>query len=222
MSVDDSELSTNLQNYPLSFFAGYNNTDIVAQVTASGVPPNLITCIKWYAPNTILVGTRRYKLSMYPNGWLIAQLSMTKTNLVDNRVFPGEITFIQYKTRPAEMPDQQGHIASMPVRSPDDVTPVELGVFSIANFQTEHPLSTYIPEIPDKTAVVTDRRMGNLMIRVASSGKWWMARELYEQHAASVAPRKKIIAIFLLLFSLIPLVLIIKFRMSKETASKNI
>ena len=64
--------------------------------------------------------------------------------------------------------------------------PVEFALFTITNIQATSPLSSYIPEILDKTALVNDKRFPEMgVVKVVSSGKWWTARELYKSREAN-------------------------------------
>jgi hypothetical protein len=188
--VHDPELITNLHTYRFPFYAAYNTNDIVLQVITNSAPPNLVTSIKWYVPNYFLRGTNHYKFAQYPNGWLLAEISVTKIKVIDNAIIPSKVTFTQYTMAPVDLgkirPDGSGRIANLPIRSPNDIVPVEFAMFSITNFQVTSPLSSYLPEILDKTARVNDKRIVEMgVVKVVSSGKWWTARELYKSREAN-------------------------------------
>jgi hypothetical protein len=212
--VNDPELITNLHTFRLPFYGNYNTNEIVSQVNTSSTPPNLITSIKWYAPNSILAGTNRYKLAMYTNGWLLAEIVVTRTKPIGDAIIPSEVTYTQYKTRSITNINQ---ISELPTRSPNDVLPVEVALFSITNFQADSPLSSYIPEILDKTARVNDKRIPEMgVVKVVSSGKWWTARELYKSREVSVKPRREVILILLLVSLLFPIFLLIRGRVGRN------
>jgi hypothetical protein len=219
LCVHDSELLTNLNNYRFPFYGAYNTNDIVSQVLTNSVPPYLITSIKWYAPNYDLVGRKHLEMAEYTKGFLRAELTVTKTNIIDNATIPIEFKFIQYNTRPTDsnlISNLSASIISkipvkIPTRSPNDVVPVEYALFSITNIQVTSPLSSYIPEILDKTARVNDKRFPEMgVVKVVSSGKWWAARELYTKREASIMPHRKVILAILFTSFLFPIFLLIR------------
>jgi hypothetical protein len=158
---------------------------------------------------------------LYPNGWLKAELTVTKTTVIDYETVPSEITFTQYKTRSVgqdEMrPDDLDRIANIPIRSPNDVVPVEHAVITITNIQPDSPSSSYIPMILDKTALIDDKRFVEMgVVRVASSGKWWMARELYKSRETSAKPHREVIVILLLIASPFSIILLIRMAIVRK------
>jgi hypothetical protein len=160
------------------------------------------------------MGTNRYKLTLYTNGYLMAKLTVTRTNIIGNAAVPGEVLFTQFKTRPVDNNQLKIQIRNnqMPTRSPDDVVPVESALFSITNCQVGAALASYIPEIVDKNASVNDRRIGSIAVQV-SSGKWWTARELYNSREVPVKSHRNVVLIVLLISSLFPIILLIRMAM---------
>jgi hypothetical protein len=203
--VHDPELNTNLPSIRFPFYGIFSTNDIVPRVITNSTPPNFITSIKWYAPNYILLGTNRYRSSLYTNGWLLAELAVTKTQPIGNAPIPTEVRFTQYKTRFYTNINQ---FREVPTRNPDDVLPVEHAILSITNIQADNPLSSYIPEILDKTARINDTRIGMGVIKVAS-GKWWTARELHKSREAPGKPHREMILILLIIVSLFSIILLI-------------
>jgi hypothetical protein len=222
--VHDPELITNLHSYGFSFYGSYTTNDVVLQIKTNNAPPNLISSIKWYAPNYAVAGTNHYELSMYPKGYLMAELAVTKTSTNDHAVIPSEVAFNQFSMAPFDLSKPQGSVghydfSNLPIRNQNDVAQVEFALFSMTNIQVTSPLSSYIPEIPDKNARVNDERFPEMgVVMVASSGKWWTARELYQNRETSVKPHRKIILISLLISFLFPIFLLI--RMWKHGDSK--
>lgn len=225
--VHDPELIANLQTYKFPFYGAYTANDIILQIVTNSAPPHLITSIKWYAPNYDSDGTNHHNFSQYTKGYLRAELTVTKTNLVDSEAVPGEVRFTQYETRPvlpSEMrTDSLGRMVNLQIRSPSDVVPVEDALFSITNIQVNSPLSSYIPEILDKTATINDRRFPEMgVVRVVSSGKWWTARELYKSRELKISGHSgdshwsiwkySIVCILVVAFVLIPIQLVRYFR----------
>ncbi len=218
--VHDPELITNLPNTRFQFYGYHNTTDIVSQVITSSDPPNLITSIKWYAPNTM--GPNHYKIAMYPDGWLLADLTVTKTELIDNVTIPGEVRFNQYVMRTVD----RSQFGNLPIRGSNDVEPVEVALISITDSQVSSPLPSYIPMILDKTARINDKRIndkGFVSTRVlrVDSGKWWTVREFYKARMATVRPRRKVIRILLLISLLFPIYLLIRMGRSGKKQTKN-
>jgi hypothetical protein len=223
--VHDPELITNLHAYRFSFYAKYHTNDVILQVVTNTAPPNLITSIKWFAPNYLVTGTNHYTLAMYPNGYLMAEISTTKTKTNGSEVVPSEVTFNQYNPAPLNPSDLQkdvkGHY-NLPPRNQTDVVPVEFALISISNVQMNQPLPSYIPEILDKTARINDKRIPEMEVaQVVSSGKWWAARELYKSREASVKPHRKIILAIMLIIFISPIFLLIKLWKTKKKPNKN-
>ncbi|HEY3761721.1 MAG TPA: hypothetical protein VGN23_08235 [Verrucomicrobiae bacterium] len=181
--AQDPELISNVHNYPFGFYAEFSTNDLVEEIATNGVlPGNFISSIKWYN------GTTNQKFTLYPKGYLMAELSVTRTETNGVVVYPGEITFQQFNMMPFDnrqlKKDERGYITNLSSfeRDKNDVVSIQLTRFSITNFQTVSPLTSYIPEILDKQAQVDDEREPEMgLVRVASSGKWWTARELFNK-----------------------------------------
>jgi hypothetical protein len=220
--VDDHELITNVSAYRFPFYARYNTNDMLLQVTTNSDPPFLITSIKWFGPNYIPDGTNHYELALYPHGWLKAVLDVTKTKHFDQASVPSEILFTQYRQRPLGSNDLQsdalGRVPKTSIRTPSDVVAVEVALFSITNSEVSAPLSSYIPKILDKTAVIHDKRIGDQLIRVAS-GEWWNVKEKYQRHVKSVTSHRTVILIFLSVTLILPVFLLIRtWRVGKKNS----
>jgi hypothetical protein len=148
---------------------------------------------------------------MYPNGWLLADLTVTKTKLIDNVTIPSEVTFNQYVMRTVD----ESQYDNLPIRGSNDVEPIEFTLISITNSQVSSPLPSYIPMILDKTARINDKRINDkgfvsTRVRRVDSGKWWTVREDYKARMTTVKPRRKVILVFLLTSLLFPIFLLIR------------
>jgi len=219
--VDDHELITNVAAYRFPFYTIYNTNDILLQVTTNSDPPFLITSIKWFGPNYIPDGTTHHESLLYPHGSLMAVLDVTKTKLIDQMSVPSEILFTQYEKRPPSSNDMQlAASGRVPIRTPSDVVAIEVVLFSITNSEVSAPLSSYIPKILDKTAVIHDKRIGDQLIRVAS-GEWWNVKEKYQRHVKSVTSHRTVILIFLSMTLILPVFLLIRtWRVGKKSKKK--
>ena len=213
--TSDPDLVQKLQNVYFPFYGPYSTNDISLKIVTNNAAPYLINSIKWYAPN-YLGGAKHYPLTEYRNGYLLAELTVTKSKLLNNISIPSELTFTQYKMQPPDLKMVVNLLktksARIPIKNPNDVLPVELELISFTNIQISNPLSSYIPEILDKNARIIDKRFPEMgVVKVISSGKWWTAHELYKNHENnSIAPRKMVLG-FLVIISILPLFLIIKF-----------
>jgi hypothetical protein len=199
-SVNDPELLTNLSTFSFPFYGDYNPGEMVPQIKTSGTPPDWVTSIQWYAPGYAHGGgTNRYRFSMYPNGWLVAEVSVTATNLVGGMALPTKIIFTQYTQHFVTNALQLKNKELSHIRPPGDVLPVEVVVFSVSNSQPSQALSSYVPEFLDKTAIVDDKRVGGHFRSL--SGKWWTVGKLGEAKDKPVERSYSLLLIFLALFS---------------------
>jgi len=221
--VHDNQLIAEMGKQRFNFYGYYNSTDIVTQVTTNDHPPFLVTSIKWYAPNSIVIGTNRFPLFQYPKGWLLGELAVTKTNLIGFAAVPGEVSFTQFKQRPFKIANPitnqiatpKGIDNTLTTRSPVDVDPVEYSVFTITNSQADQQLASYIPKILDPSAHIIDRRNGNLTFKVLS-GKWWTVQERFHERQDQVKSARKVIIICLFALLGVPIFLLIN-RLKKKS-----
>lgn len=236
----DATLITFIHSYDFAFYGAYTTNDVNFQVSTNEVQPDHVTSIKWYAPNYIVRGTNKYKLSEYTNGYLLAELSVTRTNLVDGTPVPSQLTFIQYRTRPPDSVTMNKflvrtptkiHIANtnnnLPIvkvnlRGRNDVEPVEVALFTMTNIQTRDPLKSYVPQIVDKRVRVKDWRDNNMPIVTVSDGKWWIAGQLYDKRRMAAKPHRELIVMILILLSIFPIFLLSKMvRFGKANQVNN-
>jgi hypothetical protein len=224
--VHDPELLTNLQSVKFPFYGDFQPKEIVSQIRTSGVLPDLVTSIKWYAPGKVASGTNRYESVVYPEGILLAEVAVTETKAVGEMTLPTKFIYTQYSSVPVTVTNLKSQFGELRARNPDDVVPVEVAAFSITNAQADQPLSSYVPEILDKTAHVNDKRTKLGWVQV-DSGKWWTVREVKNGYEASVKHRRLPILIFFALFSLFPIYLLLKMvviwknKTKKTNADKN-
>lgn len=211
--VHDSALLTNLPMTKLSFYAGFTTNEISVQIFTNY--SGSINSVKWYAPNSRLIGTNHLKAPAYPKGWLFAELDVTMTNLqkISGKVIsiPSKITFNQFVMKPFDY-KQTDFQRSNELRNPDDVLPIETALIGFTNAQLEQPLSSYIPKVVDKTARIIDRRMGNTVFQVRS-GNWWDARELHAKREILIKP----IRIAVIFFIIINTIFLIVFLLNRNS-----
>ena len=212
--TSDPDLVQKLQNVYFPFYGSYFTNDISLKIVTNNAAPYLINSIKWYAPN-YLGGAKHYPLTEYRNGYLLAELTVTKSELFNNISIPSELKFTQYTMQPSDLDTIVGLLkkksGSIPIKKPNDIIPVELELISFTNIQISNPLSSYIPEILDKNARIIDKRFPEMgVVTVTSSGKWWTAHELYKNHEKKSIGRRDLVMGFLIIISILPLILIIK------------
>jgi hypothetical protein len=172
----DQDMLTNLQAFKYQFCGDYRPEEITASVATLESQPKWLASVKWYAPHTLAVGEARYDLAMYPKGWLTAELSVTFTNAGSGVYLPTGAFFTRYKTFAITNAAQRSELYP---RQRDDVQILERVEYLVTDARVESRLSTYVPEIVDKTAVVEDKRIGRV-VQLASSGRWWAVRELLQ------------------------------------------
>ena len=170
----DQDMLRNLQAFNCHFYGDYRPDEITTSIATVENQPQLLTSVKWYAPHTMALGEARYDLALYPGGWLTAELSVTYTNASNNAYLPTHASFTRYAMFAVKNAAQSSELHP---RQRDDVQILERTEYLVTDARVESPLSTYVPEIVDKTAVVNDKRIGRT-VQLGSSGRWWAVREL--------------------------------------------
>lgn len=204
--TQDSLLLTNLSKMRCPFYGDYAPQDIHPRVETTKAIPQLPTSIRWYAPNHILRGTNRYALQLYPNGWLMAEVSVTDTRSIGDLVLPTEIVYTTYQMEFIDSASSFGEL--LKYKQPYEVSPIATTKFSVNNARGNERFPTYVPMILDKTARVNDQRMKIGWAQV-NSGKWWAVRELYpEEHRFKHA--RLVVLMILICIVVFPIILLRK------------
>jgi hypothetical protein len=215
--TSDRQTLTNLAAFSHHFYGDYRSDEITAAITDVPDQPGLLESVKWYAPNTIGSGKAQQKLAFYPDGWLTAELSVRYTNAGSGVRLPAGAVFTRYKLFAITNAAQ---ISDMHARRRDEVQPLERVAYVAASVHLESPPASYVPEIVDKTAIVDDKRIGR-RVELASSGKWWAARELIQREEEIGQHRRPAVLAALLLILLIPGYTIMRWIMAKEKRGRT-
>ena len=179
--VNDPESLSKLENlhFSNSFDSSYNPGELDPQSKKSGSSPDLVASIRWYAPGYVqaLGSTNRYKLAVYPDGWLKAEVSVTGSKNVGKMALPTKITYTQYfmkgGTNLAEYMKLQKTITG-----PEDVVPIETCSFSVTTAQAESPLPSYVPQPWDAKIRVNDMRIQRIFL--ANPQKWLEGAKIFK------------------------------------------
>jgi RNA polymerase sigma factor (sigma-70 family) len=176
--VNDPELLASLPKlrFSNSFDARYKPGELTTQVRKFGVFPDLIKSLRWYAPGYVYSGgmANRYDLSLYPNGWLNAEVSVGSTTNVGKMNFPLTINYTQYRTK-SETNMTKFLKLEKTITGREDVDPVETCLFSITNVQIEQPISSYLPQITHPLVLTQDDRINKQVWNEAK--KWYDLRD---------------------------------------------
>jgi hypothetical protein len=188
----------NLQAFRCRFYGDHGPDEITASIATVENQPKLLASVKWYAPHTMALGEAHYDLALYPKGWLTAELSVTYTNAGNNAFLPARALFTRYKMWAVTNAAQRSEFYP---RQRDDVQILERIEYLVTDARAESPLSIYVPQIVDKTAVVEDKRIGR-NVQLASSGRWWAVQELLQGQEEIPKRRPSWVLLSLLILSL--------------------
>jgi hypothetical protein len=213
----DPAVFTNLQPLRFPFYGTYREGEIVPRIETNSDIPNLISSIRWYAPNKMRVpgGTDLYNLAMYTNGYLAADLRVAETKSVGRMTLPKKIIFTVYKTWVITNANQ---LSQLRPRSPDDVLPLTVATYFITNAQKDSALSSYVPEIVDAITSIRDTRKSHDAVRWSSAKSWTVEdskREKDIRRNNSSAVPLTLVALFLVI-SLIPVYLVVRRKKTRE------
>jgi RNA polymerase sigma factor (sigma-70 family) len=176
--VNDPELLANLPKlrFSNSFDARYKPGELTTQVQKFGAFPDMIKSLRWYAPGYVYGGgmTDRYDLSLYPNGWLNAEVLVGSTTNVGKINFPLTINYTQYRTK--SVTNMTGFLnLQKTIAGRDDVDPVETCMFSATNIQVGQSISSYLPQITQPLVRTQDARINKQVLNEAK--KWYDLRD---------------------------------------------
>jgi hypothetical protein len=168
----DSMLSSNMATFGCPFYGIFRPEDVIVKIQTGTNPPYLPVLIRWYTPGYILAGTNRYPMLLYPEGYLMAEVSGTNDQIVEGVPVPGKVRFTTYTTHGPTNALQAIQMRDQHPFNPDDVFPIEVETFTIDHVERAERLTSYIPMIRDPSTRVNDTRGKSGFVRVAS-GEWW-------------------------------------------------
>lgn len=211
----DEGFRSDLAKNQFYFYGDYTPGEIKPVEELRDSPPKLLRSIRWYAPGKLASGTNRYELTLYPQGWLVADASVSETKAVEGLTLPAVITLTQHATQSVTNASQ---LAAIRGRSPNDVNPVGRVVFAVTNASIGRPLHTYVPEIIDTSTRVHDKRIN--LVATVKSGKWWLVGQLSAEFDARNRQRRWVVIISLLLLSIALVLIMVRvgIRRSKTTS----
>jgi hypothetical protein len=153
--VRDPELVRALRGIRFPFYADYTEKEIIPLTKEAKSLAGVLSSVRWFAPTNLAVGSSRYPLYGYPNGWLIAELSTPDSSAIGGISLPSRIVYTHNKTK-----STTNYLELPKLRNlrPTDVLPVEVAVFSVTNARTEQRLLSYIPEGVESTPLVIEWR----------------------------------------------------------------
>lgn len=173
----DSEFLTNAQRHRFYFYGDYAEQEVTTEVQMNEAAPYLVASVQWLAPGKLASGTNRYDLALYPEGWLMADLSVTTTSTAAGLTLPSKVIFSRYATHSIT---NASRLRKLPVRDPGDVRLVGTTVFWFTNVQTIPPPTSFVPEIGGRGANVYDHRRQERIY--VGKGRAWAARDILAQH----------------------------------------
>lgn len=208
LCTQDKELLAEAEEDNLFFYEPFTPEEVTWLLDVMDDEPKLVESISWYGPNTIALGTNRYPINGYPNGWLMANARVTETMSVQGLALPSRIEFTQTImhafTNASQLPEPQP-------RDPEDVRTIGGLVFVVTNAQISSPRSTYLPECSGVIVRVDDKRPGGGVVLVPA-GDWWNTQNRMQGWLHPRQLRRGIFAVLLLSMSLIIVVIMAVLR----------
>lgn len=144
-SVPEEHVKKVLLHTRLHFYGGYMPRDLSVELSRGMLADHPITNVRWLAPGYIVNGTNRYAMTMYPKGWLLAELLVADPQAGVANPLLKIVRFTQYRTHAITDPKRLDELV---LRGPNDVQALQTVDFMLEASKIGKPLANYLPNVP--------------------------------------------------------------------------